>query len=206
MPISNYIKKGIYGSMIMCVICFSAELLGNLKRNYELINRLKNTSYEEVIAEIKTPEQARWYIQNYLKTEESAYFTKSFKRVHEERGADCADATVAAAALLSDDNFPANYLIMLKKGGRFAHSVFFYEKDGKYGTLGINDIDNNPPIFSSLEEIVRHIGHGYDIYRSGDLSKGITPDWITTPKNLDMLSMKEKYNPRYFNIQRIVNH
>lgn len=197
MPISNYIKKGIYGSMIIGVIWFSAELLGNLKRNYEMINRLKNTSYEEVIAEIKTPEQARWYIQNYLKKEVSANFIKSFKRVHEERGADCADATVAAAALLSDDNFPANYLIMQKKGDRFDHAIFFYEKDGKYGTLGINDIDNNPPIFSSLEEIVKHIGHGYNVYWKGELNKGIIPDWITTPKNLDMLSMKkESKNPK----------
>ncbi|MFH1072319.1 MAG: hypothetical protein V1743_02730 [Nanoarchaeota archaeon] len=148
----------------------------------EKIEHYMRLSYQQAIAEVKTPEEATWYVMNYIIPRPN-WGTNSFRRIHKNRFGDCSEATVAAAALLSDNGYPPTYLYMMNKNRDEGHEVFVYQQNGRWGTIGINSFDNKRPIFASLEDIARY--QGYDTYRLGTLGeRGMIPDWITTDRDL----------------------
>jgi hypothetical protein len=128
-------------------------------------SRIRKLKYSQVISEIATPDQAKRYLTEYLspKSDEANYekedYIASFKRIHEKGSDDCDGGALAAAALLHDDGYPPLMLCMFKKEDSIehhgGHAVFIYQVNGKWGTLGINEMDCHPPQYSSLEDIVR---------------------------------------------------
>ena len=141
----------------------------------------RNMTYQDAIKAVSTPEQATSYVREHMiPTRKKG--SASFKKIHERRYGNCGEAVVAAAALLSDDGFPATYLSMKDQRKSEGHAVFLYQSDGKWGTIGINARDNQPPVYTSLEEIAR--GHGYDTYRLATIGEGIIPNWIDTDRDL----------------------
>ena len=146
--------------------------------------------YSSVVRELKTPFEAGIYCTKFLKHGgDNADFIiygkenywASFKIIHKNKVDDCDGGAVAAAAILSDDWFPPYILVMSDK--EKGHAVFLYQNQkGKYGSIGINNEDINPPIIDSLEELVRKIGKNigmkddinYEVYDLGSLH----PDFI----------------------------
>jgi hypothetical protein len=182
MSIGNYFKKAAYIGLAGAVLCVGWDLARDISKHFEKINHYRNMSYQEVIAEIDTPQEAEWYVRNYIIPKEKIRMD-SFRLIHQNRVGDCAEATVAAAALLSDDGFPPTYLDMRNENQEVGHAVFVYQSNGKWGTIGINSSDNQSPRFNSLEEIARH--HGFEKYRLGTIGEGgIILDWITTGRDL----------------------
>ena len=176
-------------------LCLTTLILSNLAfaNNYSMVDYFKTLSYKEVIKKIKNPAQVEKYIQGYLIAKKSS-FVKSFKKSHEERTVSCATVTVAAAALLSDDGYPATFLLLGNRNDKTGHEVFYYkDKNGLYGSLGIDKKDCNKPRFKTLDELAGYLG--YDAYAPLIVGEGIIKDWITTPKNLWISKeMRKKHN------------
>lgn len=154
----------------------------------EKINRFKNMNYQQAITEINTPQETEWYVRHYIISKKNDV-AKSFKQIHETREGDCSEAVVAASALLSDNGYPPIYLSMRNSGKKVGHGVFLYQQDGKWGTIGINSLDNNTPKFNSLEEIARRLK--YNEYKLTRIRDDIIPDWISTDRSL-YLTEEEK--------------
>jgi len=188
MNIGNYFKRALYVGIAGAVLWAGSHLLAgshlvrDISEHIEKVNRYKNMSYKQVIAEVDTPKEAEWYVRNYIMPKPRRR-TDSFRLIHQNRYGDCAEVVVAAAALLSDDGFPPTYLAMRDENKERDHGVFVYQKEGKWGTIGINSSDNQPPKFNSLEEIARY--QGFEEYSLGTIGEGgIIPDWITTDRDL----------------------
>ncbi|MDP2749283.1 MAG: hypothetical protein Q8O89_00440 [Nanoarchaeota archaeon] len=184
---STTLSKACLLGIAAALIFSTYQAISSVRKNNNKKEFYASMSYKEVIEYVKTPKQAEEYIQVYLEPNISGAFVKSFKRTHEERKADCADATVAAAALLSDNGYEPTYLLMASKNknGKMsseAHAVFIYKEKGKYGTMGINLLDNNDPRFSSLDDVA--IFFEYDFYSCGKMEEKVIPDWISTQRNL----------------------
>lgn len=135
-------------------------------------------SYEEVIEKIKTPAEAAHYLEeqlSYLKI----YSYRSFKYIHERGSGLCADYALAAAALLSDNDYPSLMLVVEVKGLSISHALYIYQdkQTKKWGTLGIMG-DNSPgAIFNNLEELCVYVGMchaviitSYQIYDLSDIN------------------------------------
>ena len=143
--------------------------------------------YKKVIQKIRTPAEAQWYICHYIIQEGSeADVAKSFRMIHETRKGDCSEGVVAAAALLSDNGYKPLWLFLEdSKGEKENHGVFLYQKNGKWGTIGINQRDNSPPQYNSLEEIA--IKLGYDKCELKELKEAnldIWTSWIDSSRDL----------------------
>jgi hypothetical protein len=151
-----------FGTLLFKTVPPSYQAFLSLRDYKCFIKRLK---YSEVIKEVKTPEQAKRYLTEYLsvKADLENYgvedYVASFKKINEKGVDDCDGGALAAAALLRDDEYPSLMLCMFRKehslehhGG---HAVFIYQVNGKWGTLGIKEVDCEPPQYSSAEEIVR---------------------------------------------------
>lgn len=108
---------------------------------------------------------------------------------------DCDDYAVASVALLSDDGYSENLLVVgyirwfPTSQGRLAwrgycHVVHLLEKDGLYGANGQIYWDRIEPQFSSIEELVRHLpcsGGQWQFYKVISL-QGL--DYVNSPGNL----------------------
>ncbi len=169
---------------------FSAEDL-------ERVLCIAEKDYLSVIKELKTPLETAIYCTKFLKHGGEDYdlrvygekdYWASFRRVHENREDDCDGGAVAAAAILSDDGFPPEMLIIRNSAN--SHVVFIYENQHhKYGSLGINGSDCNLPVEDSIESLAQKIGKSvgfsndikYDIIYLGDLF----PDFIGNAVNND---------------------
>ncbi|MBN1827644.1 MAG: hypothetical protein JW884_00660 [Deltaproteobacteria bacterium] len=155
------------------------------------LKRLESMSHTDVISEISTPWQARQYLLNYLSyaSDRDTYgeedFIAPFRRIHAMRRDDCDGGALAAAALLSDNGYNPLMLCMYsnehtleRKGG---HSVYIYPEGGKWATLGIRPHDCNPPVFDSVEEIVRF--YGFQKFAVVNIEE-VCPDWIEGASNM----------------------
>lgn len=181
MNIDNYLRKAAYIGLAGAVLWAGSHLARGISEHFEKIDHYKNMPYQEVIAEINTPQEAEWYVRNYIIPKEKKRLD-SFKVLHENRKGDCAEATVAVAALLSDDGYPPTYLEMINSSGTSGHGVFVYQQNDKYGSIGINGSDNIRPQYENIEDLVNRLG--YDKFYFGEIGWGIIPDWISTDRNL----------------------
>ena len=161
------------------------------KPDFEYAKNIKSMNYREVISQIKTPEQARKYLLDYLtfvpdqKNFGEEDYIASFRRIHENGGDDCDGGVITAAALLRDNGYPPLSLCMYKKehslnnlGG---HAIFIYKKDGKWGTLGILKYDCQSPQYNSVEEIVSK--YGFDKFKVVNVEAEY-PDWLNNNINM----------------------
>jgi len=130
MGVNNHFKKALYVGLSGAVIWTYSVHARDISKDFEKINHYKNISYLEIIAEVDTPQKAEWYVRNYIIPKKKERLD-SFKVLHKNRKGDCADATIAAAALLSDDGYLPTYLEMTNSTGTSKHGVFVYQQNGK---------------------------------------------------------------------------
>ena len=137
----------------------------------------KNFSSQEIAKNIKTPEQAQFYLNNHMhygffadKDEFSQVrcsdpfkliYPRSFKDIHEKGKGVCIDYAIAAAALLGDDGYLPQVLFLYNKGEDAGHMVFLYEcrqnNRVKYATAGLSC---DPRIKNStIEGLVKDLGY-----------------------------------------------
>lgn len=160
----------------------------------ELVENLKDKTHKEVVAVLKTALEAVVYnveLLEYKKDIETfgkRDYHASFKHIHENKKDDCDAGAIAAAAILSDDDFPPYVAILETPGINIAHEVFVYKtENGKFGSIGINDTDclfN----YNSLEElrieICKGLEHKHTKITVYDLGKRY-PDFIDNDKDND---------------------
>jgi hypothetical protein len=134
--------------------------------DYEL--RLKEKykgSPADAVREISTPKQAQDFIDKYIDYDD--------KRAAREYEVDagyslnllisngkgvCRDAVTGICALLADDGFPSYYLsISNGDGNDDGHAVYAYQRDGLWGSVGINPSDYHEPVYPSPEGLARKI-------------------------------------------------
>jgi len=124
---------------------------------------------DQIIAAVSTPEEAQAFcrgaityanedIGNRYKTRNGARDQSLAKTFARGRGI-CGDASIAAAALLQDDGYQAKILDVFWQGD--GHSVFVYEVNSKFGTVGINDFDYQPPIYDSLDALATKVARDF---------------------------------------------
>jgi hypothetical protein len=191
-PMKNYLLIAFptlfFGTLLFNAVHPSYQAFLSLRDYRSFIKRLK---YSKVIKEVKTPEQAKRYLTEYLsvKSDIDNYgvedYIASFKKIHEKGSDDCDGGALAAAALLYDDGYPPLMLCMYKKeqssehyGG---HAVFIYQINGKWGTLGIKEVDCEPPKYFSVEEIVRR--YRMEKFNVINIEEQY-PDWIDNDINM----------------------
>jgi hypothetical protein len=80
-----------------------------------------------------------------------------FSEISKAKKGVCRQAVVAAAAILKKKNAP--YTIGLSKNKKEkGHGVLIYKnQDNKFGSIGINNSDIHPPIYNSINELVKAI-------------------------------------------------
>lgn len=121
--------------------------------------KYQNKTYQEVIKKIDTPKKANNYTTNYLEYTDdwnqynSLDYSASFEKIHLSQEDDCDGGAVAAAALLEDDGYPPLIMTLMRLGDRQAHAVYVYEKEGKWGSIGINKMDWSRPKYDSLNDL-----------------------------------------------------
>lgn len=121
------------------------------------ISLYANLDYQAVIKKINTPEEAAWYLKNYLHYQNDNV-RRSFKYVHKRGYGICAEYAFSAAALLSDNNYPPLILhVLLGKSPdniQLTHALYVYQDSltKKWGSLG-QKRENILPRFKTLEEM-----------------------------------------------------
>lgn len=90
-----------------------------IENNINLNNSVdyKKMTWEEVIAYIKTPNQAQDYLDRYL-----------------DKKGGCVDYAVRAAGLLIDDGFPP--IVIGLKGDSLNHLIYLYRTEKGFSSLG----------------------------------------------------------------------
>jgi predicted transglutaminase-like cysteine proteinase len=134
------------------------------------INAIKYNDYKDMLSEVKDVEDAEIYctkvMQHAGKNSDKIMYGKedywaSFKQSYYLRLQDCDDATVAAAALLQDNGFHPYFLKL--DGKESGHMVFLYkDKEGKFGTIGINDVDCKRPESKNIEDLFKEFNKDYN--------------------------------------------
>lgn len=150
------LKKRLKYITLSTIICASSCSV--LPNNYKPIHNIK-PDYVKKIEEIDSVWKAMDYCSNLEYCEDEEQYGKecwvSFKKIYNSGKDDCDGGAVAAAALLSDDGYIPTILCMY--GGGYGHAVFLYEKDGKYGSIGINYCDCNFAKFDTVDDLVRYL-------------------------------------------------
>ena len=134
-------------------------------------------TWQEAIVQVQTPEQAQDYLYRHLKYWEDHHYD-SFKTNHNDRRGVCLDYAIAAAALLSDNNYPPLILHMNSKK-KVGHAVFLYNLDGKYFALGTTPMTKG---YDSINELIKAFPRVYDKefhnYFILDFNKNYGTEWI----------------------------
>jgi len=157
----------------------------------EKINSLKYNKPEEMLSEVKDVQDAEIYCSKIMKHArrnadkimygEDEYWA-SFKQSYYLRLQDCDDGAIAAASLLYDNGFHSYFLSL--QGEKSGHLVFLYkDKEGKFGTIGINEVDCKRPKHKNIKDLIEEFSKDYNEdfsgWRTGVLdAKEIFPDAI----------------------------
>lgn len=174
-------RRNSFFASVFLASCFHPETFE------EKLVRYQSMSYQEMIQEIHTPDEVRWYIRNYITPEEDPSFAAPFQMIHAQRKGDCSEAVVAAAALLSDDGYPPQVLFLrspLDPQRYPRHLVFVYEEKNLWGSLGINDADIQYARFSTLEELA--LQFPFEEYSFQILPVEKFPGWVSGSDNLNV--------------------
>ena len=130
-------------------------------------------SWQELIEKLGTLDDVQDYLDDHI-ANVSGVPMRSFKRVHEDRIGDCDNKSIAAAALLSDDGYTPNILIMhdfsnLNEAG---HAMFLYKSTMGYGALGMPRMPAiYPDVPSLLKTLNNNYGENYTHYMVVDLDE-----------------------------------
>lgn len=178
--------------------------LWNVKNNLGDFSRM---NYQESIEYVQTPVQAQkycdWLCSRPTGVFDEGKYMSGFKKTHEGRSpVDCSEVAYAAAALLSDNEYPP--LIIAFTPFRFlkskGHALFVYKEQGNFGSVGIEPGDFQHPVHESLESLVCYItkshadpAHPRDMYRYYSLFNlnENDPDYITTERDLFRLFLRD---------------
>ncbi len=173
------------------------------------VDALDSMSYEDIIKTISHPVQARIAILGYkqrnkLPRKKETIREDSFKELHENKERFiCPGGAIIPSTTLSDDGYRPLMLTMASPRSTlyeslrditldrevkyYAHVVFLYKENDKFGYVGINGISR--PKFESIESLLNsiseNIGIKYTRFQIYDMND-VTPDWITTDSNLVM--------------------
>lgn len=168
----------------------------------EVMSQLAYENFETVQRALDTPDKVGMYIQVNLKHGGREFDQRTFQTDYWMSGlytntikqGDCDDAAVFAASCLKDNKFKPYILVIrgftpinegievTSKGGKiqreecFGHAVFLYKTlDGKFGSLGMNKIDNRPACHSSIDEFLTdfstELGDTFSEYLIYDISR-----------------------------------
>ena len=170
---------------------------GDIAKCKQRVLEVATLSYTDVIRELKTPLEAHLYCTEHLRhaginVDSEIYgqgdYWASFKEIHKNGRDDCDGGAIAAASILIDDGFPPH--ILLIEGSSSTHAVFIYRnKEGKYGSIGINKQDYILPTLDSpsklAEKLSESVGlkplEGYEIFNMNHFH----PDFIFNDINND---------------------
>lgn len=156
--------------------------------------------HNQIIKKVSTLKQAKDYCLNYLKKEGDFYnhsqidYWSSFKKTHERGNGDCEDGALAIIALLGDDGYGAKVLIMQDFGRPYGHTVYLHEKNGKFGSGGINEEDWKLPIYNTIDKLVKSLN--YNMYHVLDLNDSLD-SIINSDNNLEGLFLLKYINAEH---------
>ncbi len=104
-----------------------------IESNIDLNNSVDygEMSWEEIIAYVKTPNQAQDYLDRY------------FKKNHLEKKGNCVDYAVRAAGLLIDDGFLP--VVIGLKSDNSNHLIYLYRTEKGFSALGNTPIEKGYP-------------------------------------------------------------
>ena len=189
-------KRSFFLGSVLLASCSKPET------NEERIIRYQHMDLQEMIREIKTPEQVAWYLQNYIRAEADASMAYTFRDFNERRKGDCSEAVVAAAALLSDDGYPPQVMFFrdpFNVDNSPRHVIFLYQENNQWGSLGINRLDVQKPIFLDLDELAEQFP--YKKYAYEELPITMFPEWIYGSGNLNFQKKFFGLSPSFVNIK-----
>jgi hypothetical protein len=141
-------------------------------------------TWQEAIGYVQTPEQAQDYLDNYLQQFREGRYD-SFKVNHTDRKALCLGYAIAAAALLSDNGYPAT-ILELDPAREMDHAVFLYKSEGKFFALG------NTPLTKGYRSI-------------SDLAKGFQEEHNFNFKTFIIFNLNENYGNQWLNGEEPIN-
>jgi hypothetical protein len=134
------------------------------------IKSIQYNDYKEMLSEIKDVRDAEIYCTKilvrdtapYIETDKLVYneedYWASFKESFTNRLCDCDDGAIAAAAILYDNGFHPYFLKLY--GRNEDHLVFLYKnKEGKFGTIGINPQDCQEP--KGINDLINEFNRNY---------------------------------------------
>jgi predicted transglutaminase-like cysteine proteinase len=140
---------------------------GGYSDRIDKINSIKYNDYLNMLKEVKDIRDAEIYCTKVLEASQNPYaqdsidkilygkddYWASFRESYIQRLGDCDDGAMAAASLLYDNGFPPYFLTL--NGKDSGHLVFLYkDKEGKFGTLGINYLDCRRPKHKNIKDLV----------------------------------------------------
>ncbi len=172
--IANLIQRArnaVVGTVAATALAASIFFAGCSSRD----NPYKNMNLEQVVSSVKSPGEAQDFIDMNLDyayedlniqryTALNGAEVQSFRKTFDRKRGVCRDGSVAVAAMLQDDGYPARVLDVMWTGGNYGgHSVFVYQDaEGRWGSAGINASDRRDAVFCSLESLARDVAHDYD--------------------------------------------
>jgi hypothetical protein len=174
------------------------------KERLDEINFVKYLDYKEMMSVVKDVRDAEIYCTKIVKNVgmdidsilygERDYWA-SFKQSYEIKKGDCDDGVIAVGALLYDNGFHPYFLTL--NGKQSGHIVFLYKnKKGKFGTIGINNVDCKRPKFKDIEYLIKEFKKDYpnqEILEYYILdAQGIFPDAIDKPGNYKRVDESER--------------
>lgn len=156
-------------------IAAGAVLLG-LFAGCENGSRFEGKSLEEVVSMVDSVSEAQEFINDeidYADCDVNGSYQRpqalngaevqGFRRTFDRKLGVCRDGSVAIAAMLQDNGYPALVLDVNWTGGDYdSHSVFVYQDEqGNWGSAGINASDRRHSVYGSLESLARDVAGQY---------------------------------------------
>ncbi len=144
-------------------------------------------SYSQAITDISTPQEVDVYLEEYFRIhEQNVQRAFSFRLVHEvEKGGDCTEVMLTAAALLSDDGYPPRFISLRKRGEDYGHILYVYQKDQLWGTIDAGHFHSQRAHASVIEDLLApYVTAGFDGYSLGEIPVTQFPNWIFTEEDL----------------------
>ncbi|MDP3918623.1 MAG: hypothetical protein Q8Q35_01820 [Nanoarchaeota archaeon] len=128
---------------------------------YSQIKRIKNDytvfSPEGIIRYALTPNDVQAYLDHHF-TPNNFERTESFVENHKDKTGNTFDYAMAAAALLSDNGYTSNVLLLKRKNLR-SEAVFIYKTDKGFGALGQTPLR---AIFPTLDTLIINLNQRYN--------------------------------------------
>jgi len=122
------------------------------------MKNIKFTKEElRIIKSCNTPEKVQEFLLklNYNLEKDGVETYRSFRGIVKHKEAHCFEAAVAAAAILSQHDFPP--LLISFEAGDIDHVIFVFWRNGKVGSVAKSrqaELHGRPPIFNTYRDLV----------------------------------------------------